>query len=180
MLAAAIAAPMLVSTFAFRDPALDAPLKEIADTTGFPDDIALAVGRLDPVKRRVTYGSFRGGQSFYAASVVKLFYMAALEDAFARGSLKLTPELDRAETDMIRESTNDASALVLDTLTDTTGGPELSPKALRTWMRKRKRVDEWLKSRGFTGVVARQKPWNEGPYGRERQGYGPNFELRNG
>ncbi len=170
---------MLVSSFAFHDASLDAPLKEIAEATGFPTDLAISAGRIDPIKRRVTYGSFRGGKSFYPASVVKLFYMAALEDAFARGSLRLTKELDRSETDMIRESINDATGLVLETITDTTGGPELAPRPLKAWMKKRERVDDWLKARGFTGVLARQKTWNEGPYGRERQGYGPKFELRN-
>ena len=127
----------------------------------------------------MVFGSFRGGESFYPASVVKLFYLAALEDALARKTLRLTPELGRAETDMIRESTNDATGLVLETLTDTTGGPELPAKELKAWMRKRNRVNEWLTARGFTGVNANQKTWNEGPYGREKQGYGPKMELRN-
>ncbi|RYG40951.1 hypothetical protein EON79_21685 [bacterium] len=173
------AAPVRVQAFARHDPALDAPLREIAEASGFPDDLAFAAGRIDPKTRTVTYGAFQGEAGFYPASVVKLFYMAKLEDEIAKGKIRLTPELDRAETDMIRESVNDATGLVLETITDTAGGPELAPKALEAWMRKRARVNDWLTTRGFTGVNARQKTWNEGPYGRERQGYGPGMELRN-
>ncbi len=171
--------PVAVSSFVRRDAALDAPLAAVAAESGFPGDVALAAGRLDERTGTVTLGAYRGGERLYPASVVKLFYLACLEDAFARGTLKPTPELRRAEEDMIRRSTNDATALVLDTLTGTTGGPELPPRALRAWMARRGAVDAWLAARGFTGVIARQKPWNEGPYGRERQGYGPKREWTN-
>ena len=175
----AVLAPILVSSFARHDPALDTPLREIAEATGFAGDVAIAAGKIDSTARTVTYGQYRGEQSFYPASVVKLFYLAKLEDDIAVRKLRLTPELERAETDMIRESVNDATGLVLETITDTTGGPELPPKALAEWMRRRERVNDWLGARGFTGVNARQKTWNEGPYGRERQGYGPTMALRN-
>lgn len=80
---------------------------------------------------------------------------------------------------MIVDSVNDATALVVDATTETTGGAELAPRELRRWMERRQAANRWFASLGYTGVSACQKTWNEGPYGRERQGYGREFELRN-
>jgi beta-lactamase class A len=124
-------------------------------------------------------GSFRGDQKMYPASVVKLFYLAAAADQLERKKLKLTPEVERGIRDMIVESTNDATALILEMLTGTTGGPELPEGELKKWMDKRQAVNRWYASMGYQNINACQKTWNEGPYGRERQGYGPKFELRN-
>jgi beta-lactamase class A len=80
---------------------------------------------------------------------------------------------------MIVDSSNDATGLIIDAVTGTTGGPELPPAQLAKWMTKRQAVNRYFKSLGFAGVNACQKTWNEGPYGREKQGYGPRNELRN-
>lgn len=123
--------------------------------------------------------SFNGTLPMYPASVVKMFYMAYAEELIAKNKLKRSPEFDRALKDMIVDSNNDATGQVLDCITGTTGGPSLSDNELKKWMDKRNAVNRWLSSIGFVGVNANQKTWNEGPYGRERQGYGPNFEKRN-
>jgi hypothetical protein len=124
-------------------------------------------------------GGFRPDFAMYPASVVKMFYLAYASKEMQAGRLKSEPEHQRAFRDMIQDSSNDATGLVLDLLTGTTGGPALGPKALAAWMKKRQKVNEWIKGQGIEGINACQKTWNEGPYGRERQGYGPNFELRN-
>ena len=113
------------------------------------------------------------------ASTIKLFWLAYAERRIADGKLKRTSELDRALKDMIVDSINDATALVVDETTETTGGPELATGELKRWMAKRQAANRWFASLGYTGVNACQKTWNEGSYGRERQGYGPKFELRN-
>ena len=120
-----------------------------------------------------------GGLPMYPASVVKMFYMAYAEELVAKKKLVRNPEFDRALVDMIKESNNDATGLVLDTITGTTGGPSLSDSELKEWSEKRQAVNRWLLTLGIKGINANQKTWNEGPYGRERQGYGPNFEFRN-
>ncbi len=124
-------------------------------------------------------GEHNGAKGFYPASVVKLFYLAYAHRQLEDRKIKMSPELERAIKDMIVDSINDATGLVLETITGTTGGPELSKSELARWMEKRQVVNRWIKSLGYEGVNACQKTWNEGPYGRERQGYGPHFELRN-
>lgn len=144
-----------------------------------PDEIGLSIVRLNPANRTYESGHYRGDEGMYPASVVKLFYLAYSARLLEDGKLKLTPEYDRALTDMIVDSNNDATGQVLDIITDTTGGPELSPEDLKEWMYKRGVVNRWLATLGISGINASNKTWNEGPYGRERQGYGKDYEFRN-
>jgi beta-lactamase class A len=127
--------------------------------------------------------SFRGAEPIYPASVVKLFYLAAAHRWMEDGRLKESEELTRAMRDMIVESSNDATHMVLDSLTGVTSGPELSPSELKKWGEKRNVVNRYFASLGYTvgpgGINVNQKPWCEGPYGRERQFLGPKFENRN-
>lgn len=144
-----------------------------------PADLEVSIAALDRPSRTFAMGSFQGDTNIYPASVVKLIYAARLASMLDKKELRLTAELDRAVKDMLVESSNDGTALVLDTITGTTGGPELPSRELKIWMEKRQSVNRWLKSLGYANQNACQKPWNEGPYGRERQGYGENFALRN-
>jgi beta-lactamase class A len=113
--------------------------------------------------------SYRSDEPIYPASVVKLFYLAAAQQQLETGQLQDTPELRRAMRDMIVESSNDATALVLDSITQTTGGPELSPTEFPIWAQKRNGINRYFAELGFAKINVNQKPWNEGPYGRERQ-----------
>ncbi|MBA3804382.1 MAG: serine hydrolase [Acidobacteria bacterium] len=123
--------------------------------------------------------SFRGGERIYPASVVKLFYLAAEQRWLEDGKLKESEELQRATRDMIVESLNEATHYVLDTLTDTTSGPELPPAEAQAWALKRNAVNRYFTSLGYENINVNQKPWCEGPYGRERVFLGPKYENRN-
>src|SRR5215207_6418844 len=128
--------------------------------------------------------SFRGAEPIYPASVVKLFYLAAAHRWLEDGRLKESEELTRGLRDMIVDSSNDATAFVLDSLTGVSSGAELSPAELKEWGEKRHAVNRYYASLGYTvgppgGINVNQKPWCEGPYGRERQFLGPKFENRN-
>jgi beta-lactamase class A len=129
--------------------------------------------------RHVEQASFRGAEPIYPASVVKLFYLVAAERWVEDGRLKETEEVDRALHDMIVESLNDPAHFILDALTGVSNGAELPPEELKAWAEKRNAVNRYFASLGYTGINVNQKPWCEGPYGRERQFYGPHFENRN-
>ncbi len=131
----------------------------------------------DPLK--MERASFRGSEPIYPASVVKLFYLVAAHRWLEDGRLKETDELGRALRDMIVDSSNDATHFVLDALTGVSNGAELPPAELRRWAEKRNAVNRYFAALGYTGINVNQKPWCEGPYGRERQFYGPKFENRN-
>jgi beta-lactamase class A len=127
--------------------------------------------------------SFRGGEPIYPASVVKMFYLAAAHRWLEDGKLKETEELSRALKDMIVESSNDATHFVLDALTGTANGAELSEVEMKEWAFRRNAVNRYFQSLGYAvgpgGINVNQKPWCEGPYGRERAFLGPKFENRN-
>jgi hypothetical protein len=110
---------------------------------------------------------------------VKLFYLAAAHQWMQDKKLNDTPELRRAMRDMIVDSSNDATHYVLDALTDTTSGPELPETEMKSWGEKRNAVNRYLAAQGYTGVNANQKPWCEGPYGRDRIWVGESYTNRN-
>ena len=128
---------------------------------------------------RVEQASFRGEEPIYPASVVKLFYLVAAERWMEDGRLKETEEVERALKDMIVESLNDPAHFILDALTGVSNGAELPPEELKVWAERRNAVNRYFASLGYRGINVNQKPWCEGPYGRERQFYGPHFENRN-
>ncbi|MGA9772916.1 MAG: amidohydrolase family protein [Blastocatellia bacterium] len=142
------------------------------------DKIALTIIDLNN-RQHTTWASHRGQEQIYPASVVKLFYLVAAHHQMETGALKSTPELERALHDMIVDSSNDATHYVLNQLTGTTDGPELDETLLRAWMDKRNAVNRYFASLGYEKINVNQKTWCEAPYGRERQGLGANFELRN-
>jgi len=115
------------------------------------------------------WAAHRGDQPIYPASVVKLFYLVAAHRWLEDGRIEDSAELRRAMTDMIVDSSNEATHYVLDVLTGTTSGPELTPDALRSWQEQRNVVNRYFAGLGYRGINCNKKPWCEGPYGRETQ-----------
>ena len=59
------------------------------------------------------------------------------------------------------------------------GRRDTGEAGLRDWVDKRNAVNRYFAGLGYEKINVNQKTWCEGPYGRERQGLGPNFENRN-
>ncbi len=132
--------------------------------------------------RKMRGYSHRGIELVYPASIIKLFYMVALHEWLDKGMLSLTNETERALRDMIVDSSNDATALIVDVLSGTTGGPELASGPFATWQHQRQIVNRYFHNLDVPeyGLInACQKTWCDGPYGREREFYGENMENRN-
>ncbi len=115
------------------------------------------------------WGSYRGGERIYPASVIKMFYLAAAHRWLEDGKLPDTEELRRAMRDMIVDSYNEATGYVVDQLTGTTSGPELPPAEFNAWFQKRDAVNRYFKELGYQSINVNRKTWCEGPYGREQQ-----------
>lgn len=126
--------------------------------------------------------SYRGVERIYPASVVKLFYLVAIHEWLEQGMVPSSTELERAMKDMIVDSSNDATSLVVDVLTGTTSGPELSPAPFETWQQQRNIVNRYFQSLGWEEldtINVNQKTWCDGAYGRERAFLGELMENRN-
>ena len=126
--------------------------------------------------------SYRGVEKIYPASIVKLFYLVAIQEWLEKEMIAHSKELQRAIEDAIVHSSNDATSLIIDVLTGTTSGPELPPGPFATWKQQRNMVNRYFHSLGWEeldNINVNQKPWNEGAYGRERAFLGEFMNNRN-
>jgi hypothetical protein len=150
------------------DRAVQATLEKFADKKFQTNQLAITLVDLhDPDKP--LQASHRGGVQIYPASVIKLFYLTAAHQWLEEGKLEDTAELRRAMRDMIVDSGNEPTHYIVDLLTDTTSGPELSPAEMEIWYHRRNAVNRYFDSLGYTNINVNRKPWCEGPYGREMQ-----------
>ncbi len=133
-----------------------------------PDYVAATLIDLRDANHLKT-ANVRGEQKIYPASVVKMFYMTALERQFEDGKIKLTPELERGLRDMIISSSNDATNYIVDVLTDTSSGAELEPEKFKVYADKRNAVNRYFASLGYSNINVNQKTYCEDAYGREQQ-----------
>ena len=125
----------------------------------------------------------RGDALLYPASVVKLFYLVAVQAWLEAGRLSAgDTELQRALRDAIVTSSNDATSLLVDLLAGTTSGPQLPPAVFARWQQQRHAVNRYFQAWGcpeFSQINVCQKTWSDDYYGRERAFVGPSFENRN-
>jgi beta-lactamase class A len=151
------------------DPALDLALRRAAEASlkAFPKLTAdnLAISILDVTKPAVMQrADYHGDAPFYPASVVKVFFMAEVYHQKKEND----PDVPRALREMIGVSDNDATAFLLDTISDTCSGPELQGRALRKFIDRRRVVNRYFNPMGYE-ISAMAKPWSFGPFGRDMQ-----------
>lgn len=125
------------------------------------------------------WANVSGEKPIYPASVVKMFYMAALERQLEDRKVTLTPEMTRGLKDMIVDSSNEATQYVLDVLTDTSSGAELPQKEFEQWQHQRDRVNRFFASMGYTNINVNQKTFCEDAYGIEQQSRNYKGQNRN-
>ncbi len=125
------------------------------------------------------WSNVAGERPIYPASVVKMFYMAALERQLEDAKITLTPEIARGLRDMIVDSSNEATQYILDVLTDTSSGAELPQKEFEQWQFKRNRVNRFFASMGYTNINVNQKTFCEDAYGIEQQSRNYKGQNRN-
>lgn len=147
------------------------------------DALAITVIDLrDPAALR--QGGFRGSEPIFPASVVKLFYLAATHQWLEEGKLQDSDELRRTMHDMIVDSSNDATGMIVDALSGAVNGAPLPDTEMMQWVDQRNAVNRYFASLGYAigggeGINVNQKTYCEGPYGREKLFIGPKFENRN-
>lgn len=142
------------------------------------DEIAATLIDLRDLKH-LRWADFRGDQPIYPASVVKVFYMVALEQQLQDGKVTSTKELMRGLKDMIVDSSNEATQYILDVLTDTSSGAELPQPQFEKWQYKRNRVNRFYTSMGYTKINVNQKTFCEDAYGIEQQSRAYKGQNRN-
>ena len=166
-----------------NDPGLDQILSAVVSATHrrFPNlrRADLAITLVVPNRGQAIGASLHGGDPWYPASVVKLFYMAAVEAWLERGRLSLDRDLRGALREMIARSDNDATNHIVDLLSGTTSGPVLAPSAFKAWLQRRRAANRHFagwRLPEFAGISMTQKTWSFAPYGRE---YASRFRVPN-
>ena len=162
------------------DPSIDLALRHAAEATlkAYPKLTAdnLAISAIDVTKPDVvSRADYHGDAPFYPASVIKMFFMVETFHQHRQND----PDVPRALREMIVQSDNDATAFVLDTISDTCSGPELQGWRLRRFIDKRRVVNRYVNPMGYD-ISGMAKPWSFGPFGRDVQLMGgPNRPNRN-
>lgn len=133
-----------------------------------PENLAVTVIDLRNPSQLKT-GNFHGEEKIYPASVSKMFFLVALHQWLENGKLKMSPALQKATKDMIVDSSNEATQYIVDALTETSNGEELSGKAFEKYAFKRNVVNRYFSSLNYQNIVINQKTYCEDLYGRERQ-----------
>lgn len=172
------AAPVMQSSPSLQA-ILTSSVNEVIAASNFkPGEFAATVIDLRDSGKWMT-AEFEGERQLYTASVVKMFYMAALHRQLQDGKITLTKELERGLRDMIVDSSNDATGYILDVLTDTSSGGELAQKDFDLWQFKRNRVNRYFASMGYTNININQKTFCEDAYGIEQQSRNYKGQNRN-
>ena len=134
-----------------------------------------------------TFAGYQNQTLRFPASVAKFFWMAAFYSALEKGIITqkesaFTSDLEQ----MIRFSNNDAASRILDTITDTKSGGQLTGTELETWLTKRRQINDFFQSAGYTNIMLSTKNYpvhylrQEQPAGRDLQLKGdPSQPMRN-
>lgn len=115
--------------------------------------------------------AYRGEQLFYPCSVVKAFYLVAMDDCLASGQVEPHEDLERAMRDMIIWSSNTATNYIIDLITATTGDTLLSAEDFRMWVNRRQAINRYFHSLEWPELVdinLCQKLMDDERYGREK------------
>lgn len=114
------------------------------------------------------FGHFRGDEAMYPSSIAKLFYAVAaykkMQDRCIRDS-----KIESDITAMLRDDDHKAANRVVDFVSGTESGDELSGGDFRSFERKRQWVNRYFEKIGFEGINVSQKFWTEKPTGRDLQ-----------
>lgn len=115
------------------------------------------------------FGQYRGDEPVYPASVIKAAYLLAVFHQVRNGIFPMSRAVKKDLKLMIGISDNEATNRLLDRLTGTQSGPELSREEFASFRYKRYTIDRYLKHLGLHGIFAIQKTWSDAPFGRDVQ-----------
>lgn len=113
-------------------------------------------------------GHFRGDEPMYASSLAKLFYAVAAYKKM-QDQCMATSKIESDIEAMLRDDDHAAANRVVDFITGTQSGEELSGGAWRMFARKRDWVNRYFREVGFEDFNLNQKFWTETPSPRDLQ-----------
>ncbi|WP_088242225.1 serine hydrolase [Calothrix rhizosoleniae] len=114
----------------------------------------------------------------YPASVVKLFWMIAIQHKMYNGLIKVDKKINNDLKKMIIESDNNASSRILDQISKTTSKRHnLKRRKFNQWQKKRLAVNNFFRKAGYKNIYLAQKTFPIYEI-RMRKPIGPDKQIR--
>jgi len=151
---------------------LDQSVKEIAGTDPRLVEASPKIAVIDLRNPAApVIADVHGSEKVYPASVVKFVYLMAAYAWQERGLVTIDAELDRELSEMIRESSNQATQKVFARLTGTEPGPELGEAEYAAFRERRLAIKRWVESLGIDDLHTVSPTYDGGGdlAGRDRQ-----------
>ena len=114
----------------------------------------LSVTLIDTKTRK--YAEYQQKKLRYPASVVKMFWMLYFYDQVEKGILN-EKDFTTYLSNMIKKSDNYAASYVLDAITNTKSGKDLTGKKYANWLQKRLKVNKFFHQAGYEKIYLSQK-----------------------
>ncbi|MDJ0737542.1 MAG: serine hydrolase [Nostocaceae cyanobacterium] len=105
-----------------------------------------------------TIANYQQDTARYPASVVKLFWMIALNAQIQRGLIPFDSSINKDLNDMIIKSDNDAASRIVDRITGTQSyAKNLDNEQLKTWKNNREKLNNFFQKAGYKNINISQK-----------------------
>ncbi|HRD41614.1 MAG TPA: hypothetical protein PLI52_02470 [Prochlorococcaceae cyanobacterium AMR_MDS_5431] len=134
------------------------------------------------VKEKPNGTSWAPKRLFHLGDLVNLFYAVAVEVWLQRQWLEEDIEIYRALSEIGSTMSNDATSMIIDLLTGTSGGLKIHNHNKKDWYEQRQLLNNWLRELDWPELAGSnicQKVWSEGTFGTERQFCGTHYQNRN-
>lgn len=105
------------------------------------------------------FAEYQQEQLRYPASVVKLFWMVALYGKYAAGKIANLKSFYEDLSQMVQHSHNEAASNIVDAVTETKSGTNLSNKEYQNWLNKRYWLNRFFQKAGYQNINISQKTY---------------------
>ena len=123
------------------------------------------------------YGGYLDEERRFPASITKLFWMVALYGQYKNNLLDKGTIPETEIYKMIQDSDNEPASLIIDRLTRTQSGEDLSPAKLDAWIKNRQWVNRYFQNAGYQNINVSQKNFPV-PYLGLKEPAGPDLQIR--
>lgn len=154
---------------------------------GLPTD-KLSVSLIDlSTSECCAYGQYLDKELRFPASVAKLFWMVYLYGEYEAKKLPEGAVPYKNIAKMIQDSDNESASLIVDAITQTKSGDNLSQDEISQWIEKRLAMNSFFERAGYNPINISQKLFptnyakNDAPAGRDLQirGGDESYPIRN-
>ncbi len=102
------------------------------------------------------YGAYQQEKLRFPASVVKTFWLVYFYEKVQKGLLNEASFVTYINK-MIKESDNNSASVIVDAITETQSGSDLTGEEYENWLNQRKQVNKYFQRAGYENINVNQK-----------------------